>query len=250
MLWLIQILNFFNTEEFDEGTSMKKKIYKIIVPMFFLLSVTNICASTIAYNTFLEQPQRFNQVPGFGYYGGAQVTTNIFGNSFTPTASGTISEIWVAVGSNLAAVGSDIFNVILAEAGAQDEPSAELARFTITGELSKRESIVSIAALDRGVFINEGIRYWMLISPGPGTSEVGWLGGPPNSVPGQLSAYPDSSSSTGRFVADFNVNGAMRIDVTAVPLPATVWLLLSGIIGLFSFCRSRVKNFQSDSGLG
>ena len=214
---------------------------KFLVAILLLMSVTNVSAATIAFNSFLEQPQRFDQELGFGYTGGAQVTSDVFGNSFTPTASGTISNIWIGVGSSLSDVGSDIFDVILAVAGVQEEPSFELARFTITGELSKRESIVSITALDAGVFVNEGTRYWMLISPGLGTPEVGWLSGPPDTLPGQLSAYPDSNSPTGWFVADFNANGAMRIDVTTVPVPATVWLLLLGMIGLVGIRRTGAK---------
>jgi hypothetical protein len=217
---------------------MNKFFWGILVAIFCSLAFNANCAVT-AYNTFLDQPQTSTQEPGFGYSGGAQVTEDIFGNSFIPTARGTVSDIWIGVTSALADVGTDIFDVILATSGTQDEPNTELARFAVEGELSKRESVVHISALDAGVFVEENIRYWMLISPGPGTPEVGWLGGPPNSPPGALSAYPDSGSPTGWFIADFNANGAMRIDVTNVPLPTAVWLFASGLIGLLGVARRR-----------
>lgn len=215
---------------------MNKFFCGILIAVFCSLAF-NANSAVTAYNTFLDQPQTSTQEPGFGYTGGLQGTDDIIGNSFTPTARGTVSDIWIGVGSALVDVGTDIFDVILATSGTQDEPNTELARFTVEGELSKRESIVHIPALDAGVFVQENIRYWMLISPGPGTPEVGWLGGPPNSPPGALFAYPYSGSPTGWFISDSNANGAMRIDVTNVPLPAAVWIFGSGLLGLVGIAR-------------
>lgn len=215
----------------------------------FLLVSALLCVSTArsqgtatAYNTFLETPQRSGQEPGFGYYGGMQVTSTIFGVSFIPTISGPISDVWIAVGTSLADVGTDLFDVIIATSGSEMEPAVGIAAVTIQGELSKGESVVRIPAGESDIFIQQGSFYWMLIAPGVGTPQVGWLGGPPNEPPGTYSAYPDSTKPTGWFIAPTNSNGAMRIDVALVPEPSALWLMFPGLLLLVLVVRRQVRS--------
>ena len=74
----------------------------------FLYTVSmNVNAATVtAYNTFLEAPQRFGQEAGFGYYGGGQSTSEIIGNSFIPTVTGTLDTVWIAVDGSWASTES------------------------------------------------------------------------------------------------------------------------------------------------
>lgn len=220
---------------------MFKPLHLIIGFLVAISPVAYAQSSTIAYSTFLEAPQRFGQQPGFGYYGGAQATSSIFGVSFVPTVSGYVSDVWIAAGSSLSDVGTDIFDLYLATSGSEMEPETIFASAEIQGELSKRESVVHIPSDSQSIFIEQGKMYWMLIAPGLGTPEVGWLGGPPNAPPGSHSAYPDSGSSTGWFVSPNNSNGAMRIDVTPVPEPSTHLLMLSGFLLTFSCYQYRMK---------
>ena len=210
---------------------MRYYILKWSLVFSALFSVGSAQAAIIAYNTFLENPVRCCQEPGFGYYGGMQGTTETFGNSFTPTSSGLISDIWIGIGSSLSDVGTDTVNVFLHHSGANNAPAQQFANFTIIGELSKRESVVKIV-VNSDIPLEEGTRYWMLISPGEGTFEVGWLSGPPNEIDGEFSAYPSDADPSGWFVAPFSNNGALRIDVSPIPLPAGIWFLLSGLIAV------------------
>ncbi|OYY93874.1 MAG: hypothetical protein B7Y41_09250 [Hydrogenophilales bacterium 28-61-23] len=196
-------------------------------------------AAVTAYNTFLPNPQRFGQQSGFGYSGGLQVTDTIFGVSFIPTISGNLVDIWIALGTSLADPGDDLVNVFLATSGSQKEPDLILAETTVNGELAKRESVVEISAGDTDIFLQAGTLYWMLISPGPGTPQVGWLGGPPNEPEGTFSAYLDPNSPTGWFIAPFNSNGAMRIDVSPVPEPETYAMLSIGLLLVVSSHRAK-----------
>ncbi len=218
-------------------------------PAVFVILYTvsmNVNAATVtAYNTFLEAPQRFGQEAGFGYYGGGQSTSEIIGNSFIPTVTGTLDAVWIAVGSSLADVGSDTFQLYLADSGSENEPNIAFAEATVSGELSKGESVVSVEAEDPDILLEAGTLYWLLIAPGEGTSDVTWLGGPPNAVPGQLFAYLYDESPTGWFISNANANGAMRIDVTTIPLPASLWLFFSGI-GMFAG-RFLLPNFGNGS---
>jgi len=123
---------------------MFKTPHLIIGFLVAISPVTHAQSTTVAYSTFLEAPQRFGQQPGFGYSGGAQATTSIFGVSFVPTISGNVSDVWIAVGSSLADVGTDIFDLYLATSGPEMEPETIFASAEIQGELSKRESVVHI----------------------------------------------------------------------------------------------------------
>lgn len=196
-------------------------------------------ATTTAYNTFLVQPQRFGQVAGFSYYGGAQVGGALFGNTFIPTVSGMLSDVWIAIGSSLADNGTDIVHVYLATTDAQNLPEFALAEAVVQGELSKRESIVHIPAGDPDIFLQAGQLYWLLLAPGEGTPEVAWLGGPPNAVPGANFGYFDINSPDGWYMNPANANGAMRIDVSAVPEPSTSLMFASGLIALLAYVRLR-----------
>lgn len=226
---------------------MFKALHLIIGCLVAISPFAHAQSTTVAYSTFLEAPQRFGQQPSFGYYGGAQVTTSIFGVSFVPTISGNVSDVWIAVGSSLSDVGTDIFDLYLATSGSEMEPETIFASAEIQGELSKRESVVHIPSDSQSIFIEQGKMYWMLIAPGLGTPEVGWLGGPPNEPPGSYSAYPDSGSPTGWFVSPINSNGAMRVDVTPVPEPSTYLLMLIGLLLTLSCYQYRMKRGEADA---
>lgn len=215
-----------------------------IMWLLIISTASNAQSTVTAYNTFLDFPQRAGQQVGFGYYGGLQVTDTIFGVSFVPTISGDLANVWIGVGTALSDVGTDLINLYLATSGPNLEPDTIFAEAEIQGELAKGESIVSIPADESGIFIQEGVLYWLLIQPGVGTPQVGWLGGPPNGLPGVYSAYLNENSPTGWLVSTINANGAFRIDVTAVtPVsePNAYALMIAGI-GLIGMSIRRRKN--------
>jgi hypothetical protein len=75
----------------------------------------------------------------------------------------------------------------------------------------------------------------------------------PNSIPSPLSiAFADLHD--GSFLALFNDGGGgdkdfndmiVRVSVSAVPLPAAAWLLISAVLGLVSFSRIRRRGPQT-----
>ena len=188
-----------------------------------------------AYNTFLEDPQHPGQDPGFGYGGGLHMTTTMFGLSFTPTISGNLSDVWIAIGTDSSDVGTDIFDLLITTSGPDMAPDFFLAGARVYDELSKGESIVELGVDQRDIFLHEGTMYWLLLVPGPGTPNAGWLSGPEESPSGAYSAYPDPGSETGWAISKLNANGALRIDV--VPISAsTSWMLMvvmfAALVGL------------------
>jgi len=214
-----------------------KSIIGLLALLFF--SFESNAQSVTAYNNFFEQPQNSTQNTGFGHSYGLQVTDSIIGVSFIPTISGEVSNIWVGVGTSLQNPGTDIFNLYIATSGSFQEPDTIIGEVEVQGELSKRTSIVELSA-ESGIFLNKGTSYWLLISPGQGTSEVGFLGGATTTSLAYL--YPDSPS--GWFVGSSMGSAAFRIDVSVspVPEPKNYVLLLLGIGFVVSTIHRRNKS--------
>ena len=220
---------------------------KLNLLLLFYIFSTNTFAE-VAYNTFQEMPFRFGQEPGWGYYGGGQQTDFVFGVSFIPNVSGSLTDIWVAVGTSLSNPGTGTLELAIATSTQTLEPEFLIAAAIIEGAVLQREQIVHIPAAPDEIFLEEGTMYWLLIGPGEGTPSLAWLGGPPNSPPGTYSTYPHDSSPTGWFVSPTNSNGAMRIDVslpitTPIPNPNWVLVVISLLLGYIGIRTTQRKHY-------
>lgn len=141
---------------------MKKRIINLLCHVFCLLmlAIPSVNASTIVFNTF-GLDDAYN--PSYALY--ATGPSSPYGKitsaaSFTPSMSGTVSDIWIAV---LKESGLNFLQIALMD-DSSGQPGSILETWTISGQLGSYGNPLPHVTGAGTTAISKGVTYWLVLS--------------------------------------------------------------------------------------
>ena len=206
--------------------------------MFLSLISAADAALVTAYSNFSANGSYAN----YGNWVGLHSTgdySRMNGSVFIPTASGTVISIETGMFGTAAAAGEVTLSLHTdLGSGAMSVPLWEQ---TYSNQIAPKLQNHSVFSVTNAPEIIAGTAYWLLVdTPVGGSSLFNWH---KNSIGlrGDLQfEYFDSQNND--LSTRYNVNVplyAMSVSVSSVPVPATVWLFGSGLLGLIGVARRK-----------
>jgi hypothetical protein len=223
----------------QKGLSVKQSyLTGIIYAGIMFLSLTSAADAALvtAYSNFSANGSYAN----YGNWVGLDSTgdySRMNGSVFIPTASGTVISIETGMFGTAAGEVTLSLHTDLGS-GAMDVPLWEQ---TYSNHIAPDLQDHSVFSVTNAPEIIAGTAYWLLVdTPVGGSSFFNWY---KNSIGlrGDLQfEYFDSQHDY--LSTQYNVNVplyAMSVSVSSVPVPATVWLFGSGLLGLIGVARRK-----------
>lgn len=154
----------------------------------------------------------------------------------TDGASYALSSVQVLLG-NLAGAPSIVAEL---RTGDASTPGATLAAFSIAGVPIGSPAPVTLTPIGDVVTLNAGTHYWLVLGASNRSGTFTWSYAEGNAIvgPGSLGNYnysADSGVSWTNYGSDNPFQ--LEVDVSPVPLPATAWLLGTGLLTLVPLTR-------------
>ena len=170
-----------------------------------------------------------------------------------PTDAGWAAQSFSTEGARYSLSTVDVFlghrvdtPSIVAElrAGNSTNVGATLTTFTFPGVSTGSPAMVTLTP-SKPVNLDPGTTYWLVMgTSGPGSFGWSYAEGNVTAGPGSLGNFAYSADSGATWVAYSDNPYHLRVNVNPVPLPASVWLLGTGLLTLLG---ARKKNRQRGS---
>jgi hypothetical protein len=188
-----------------------------------------------AFNNYLPGDV-YNTATGYNVAGDEMepplfLSPHIVGSQFTAEATGILAVIRISL-HDMFTTGFNQVDVRLHE-DMEGELGPIIAAFTRGGlpPFGGADPPETITSFLSDVVITAGEQYWIVVAPGDGTTEAVW-----NWAFGGGGALVESFDGGATYTYSEGPMGAMRIEVISIPEPATLIVLVIGILA-GSFCR-------------
>lgn len=206
----------------------------LMIGLFALISQAN--AVTIAFDSTGGTPEQWgiHQWQGQGWLIGSESAQLQQGFQFVSESTGTLSDIWLR-GLFDSAAGYDytVKNTVIEIHSTFGNVLETFTVDTVGG--------TNHYQLESNLQLNVGNSYWIVLSGEDIDSYFAWTN-TENMVSNYLPhayRYASGVHYDGEWQFDERVAGGFAVGVSAVPVPAAVWLFGSGLLGLFGIARRK-----------